>query len=544
MDVLVCLVQQAGEPLSKEKLIQAVWPDTFVTDDVLKRAIGELRRVFEDDAREPHIIQTIPKRGYRLVAPVSAASTVRTLVTTVAKDSIAVLPFTNMSADSENEFFADGITEEIINALAQIKELRIAARSSAFTFKEKPIDARVVGERLNVRTVLEGSVRQAGSRLRITAQLISAADGYHLWSERYDREMKDIFEVQDEIARTIAERLKVTLKEVGQEPLVKAGTKNLEAYQAYIKGRALLYRRGAGLSRALEFLRLAVSLDPQYAQAWADAADAYVMLAYYGFGRPNPLLAKAKEAAVRAVALDPNLAAGHNALAGAYALADWDWSKSEGEFKRAIELDPRSILARTRYALWCVLPVSSRFEEAITQVKEAAEMDPLSDYAATILAFTYFVAGKSRESLQIAQHAMELEPESFLARLSLGLALHSQTRYDEAVTVIEAGLALSGRHPMFLALLVVTLADAGKLQEAKLVHAEFLARSAREYLSPFLLALSAAATGDQEAAIELAQKAYEIHDTQLTIFGKYWPGSKRLRADRRFEKILAAMGLK
>jgi tetratricopeptide (TPR) repeat protein len=350
--------------------------------------------------------------------------------------------------------------------------------------------------------------------------------------------------VQDEIARAIAERLKVTLEEAGLEPLVKAGTKNLEAYQAYVKGRALLYRRGAGLPRALECFRLAVALDPGYAQAWADVADAHVMLAYYGFGRPDPLLSKAKETATRAVALDPTLAAGHNALAGAYALADWDWSKSESEFRRAIELDPRSILARTRYALWCVLPASSRFEEAIAEVKEAAEMDPLSDYAATILAFTYYVAGKPKESLQMAQHAMELEPESFLARLSLGLALHSQTRYEEAVTAIEMGLAMSGRHPMFLAFLAVTLADASKLQEAKLVHTEFLARSARDYLSPFLVALSAAAIGDQEAAIGFAQTAFEIHDPQLTIFGKYWPGSKRLREDRRFEKILAAMGLK
>ena len=188
-----------------------------MTDDVLTHAIPELRHAFEDDAREPRIIQTIPKRGYRLVAPVNAAGAAAA-PTSLARDSIAVLPFINMSPDAENEYFTDGITEEIINALAQIKELHVVARSSAFSFKGKHIDPRIVGEQLNVRTILEGSVRRADNRLRIMVQLVNTADGYHLWSERYDREMKDVFEIQDEIARSIAERLKVTL-EGGQEPL-------------------------------------------------------------------------------------------------------------------------------------------------------------------------------------------------------------------------------------------------------------------------------------------------------------------------------------
>jgi TolB-like protein len=207
MEVLLCLAQHPGETLSKEQLFQAVWPNITVTEDVLKRCIAELRRAFDDDAREPRIIETISKRGYRLVAPVTAGTAATTLA---ASHSIAVLPFVNMSADTENEYFADGITEEIINALAQIKHLRVVARSSGFSFKGKHVDLRIVGEELNVRTVLEGSVRKADNRLRISAQLVCAADGYHLWSERYDREMKDLFAVQEEIARAIAERLKIT----------------------------------------------------------------------------------------------------------------------------------------------------------------------------------------------------------------------------------------------------------------------------------------------------------------------------------------------
>jgi adenylate cyclase len=221
MGVLVCLAQHPGETLSKERLFQAVWPNTVVTEDVLTRCIAELRRAFDDDARNPTIIETIAKRGYRLVASVSALSAA-TAPAPPESDSIVVLPFINMSADPENEYFADGITEEIIDALAQIPELRVVARSSAFCFKGKHIDPRIVGEQLKVRTVLEGSVRRADNHLRITAQLVCTADGFHLWSERYDHEMKDVFAIQEEIARAIAERLRITFP-WREKPPVRAG---------------------------------------------------------------------------------------------------------------------------------------------------------------------------------------------------------------------------------------------------------------------------------------------------------------------------------
>jgi len=212
MGVLLCLAKHPSETLSREQLFQAVWPNVVVTEDVLKRCIAELRRAFDDDARDPRIIETISKRGYRLVAPVTARSTSAATTEKAVDYSIVVMPFVNMSVDAENEYFADGITEEIINALAQITNLHVVSRSSAFSFKGKQIDARIVGAQLNARTVLEGSVRRIDSRLRITAQLINSADGYHVWSERYDREMKDVFAIQDEIARSIAQRLQVSFE--------------------------------------------------------------------------------------------------------------------------------------------------------------------------------------------------------------------------------------------------------------------------------------------------------------------------------------------
>ncbi|HKD58836.1 MAG TPA: winged helix-turn-helix domain-containing protein [Terracidiphilus sp.] len=228
MEVLLCLAQHSGETLSKEQLFQAVWRNTVVVEGVLKRCIAELRRAFDDDARNSHIIETISKRGYRLLAPVSAlaAATAPRPPESAVTDSIVVLPFTNMSADPENEYLADGMTEEIIDALAQIQGLHVVARSSAFSFKGKYIDLRVVGEQLKVRTVLEGSVRRADNRLRITAQLVSTADGYHLWSERYDREMKDVFAIQEEIAQAITQRLRGTVRAEWTPPIADRLTRS------------------------------------------------------------------------------------------------------------------------------------------------------------------------------------------------------------------------------------------------------------------------------------------------------------------------------
>ena len=288
---------------------------------------------------------------------------------------------------------------------------------------------------------------------------------------------------------------------------------------------------------------MAVALDPTYAVAWADVADAYVMEAFYGFARPDKILAKAKETAMRAVALDPTLAAAHNALAAASYLYDWNLSHAMTEMVRAIELDPRSTLARGRYALWCLMLAGGRFEEGIEQAKLACQFDPLSDYAATMLSLSYFVAGKASEALEAAQRAIELESESVLARVSLAFALHLQKRYEECVSAIEKGLAMSGRHPMLMSALAATFADWGRLSDAKLVHTEIAARSAREYVSPFLLALSAAAAGDPEEAKRLFQIAYDIHDPQFPAFGKYWPGIQRLRQDPKFAAALSRMGV-
>jgi TolB-like protein len=460
---------------------------------------------------------------------------------TSGEASIAVLPFTNMSADPENEFFADGITEEIINALTQIEELHVAARTSAFSFKGKHVDLGIIGERLHVKTVLEGSVRKAGNRVRIMAQLVNVADGYHLWSERYDRELKDIFEVQDDIASAIASRLKVTLKG-GQPATVKAGTTNLEAYQLYLKGRALLYRRGLDIRLAAKCFERAVALDPQYALGWSGLADARSVSTMYGYERPRAALAQAKEAATRAIALDPMLAEAHCSLACIYLWNDWEWAKAEEEFLCALELNPRYLQNLDWYAWLYLVNVQGRFEEGIAFAKQAVEYDPLSAYAHAILAIIYGVAGRTSEAVRSAKSATELQ-ESYFAYWALECALHWDRQFKEAAAAGDMALALSGRHVYAMAMQASVFADWGKIVEAKAIYAEMVARAAHEYIAPSYLAMAASAAGELDKAVTHAREAFEIRDPWL-IVAKHWPNFARLREDPRFQEILVRMGLK
>ena len=457
--------------------------------------------------------------------------------------SIAVLPFTNMSADLESEFFADGMTEEIINALTQIGDLRVAARTSAFSFKGKQVDLRIVGERLNVKTVLEGSVRKAGNRVRIMAQLINLADGYHLWSERYDRELKDIFEVQDDISKAIADRLKVSLKS-SQQPSAKAGTSNPNAYQLYLQGRELLYRRGPYNQPALQCFERAVELDPQYALPWSGLADARIALGFQGYEQPNATMPQAKEAALRAVALDPMLGEGHSSLATVYLLYDWNWSKAEEEFLRALELSPRSVQNLGRYALLYLAGARGRYDEAIAIAKRAVEIDPLSSYAHTFLTYAYIISGQGDEAVRAAATVLELGP-SFFAHLSMSGAQLVKGEFRQAIAAGEMAVALSGRHVSPLALLAATYGATGKTTEAKSIYAELLRRAAPGYVPAYWLALAAAAAGERDKAFGHLYDAVEIRDPQLiNIKYNLIPLHLHLHEDPRFNDILARMNWK
>lgn len=546
--VLQVLLEHPGELVTREELQRQIWPaDTFVDfEKGLNNAIKRLRDALGDSAEHPRFIETLSKRGYRFINPVeqlgNGARAPAGPAADVTVDSIAVLPFTSMSADSEDEFFADGMTEEIINALAQIEQLHVVARSSAFSFKGKHIDPRIVGEQLNVRTVLEGSVRRADNRLRITVQLVNASDGYHLWSERYDREMKDIFDIQDEIARSVAERLKITLEGGGPEHLVKTGTKNLEAYQLYAKGRVLLARRGPAAAYR-DCFNQAVSLDPNYAQAWAGLADSYTVLGYSGLVPPEASMPKAIEAARRAVTLDPSLAEAHNALAMASLMGAWDKTEAEREFLRALELNPRYVQARVWYALFYLQCSEGRLEEGAAEAKQALKSDPLSSYAHAAYGFTCGWAGRYAEALQASKRAVELDPESYLARVLFQVVLSISGQLEQAVACGDLALAMSGRHSWAMAFLAVTFADWGKPTDADAVYSEMLARARRQYVPPASLALAASAAARKDEAVHHAREAFAIRDPHCQFFfSRHIPYSARLYAYPRFREMVARNG--
>ncbi len=456
--------------------------------------------------------------------------------------SIAVLPFANISADPENEYFSDGITEEIINALAHLPGLHVAARTSAFSFKGENIDLRTVGEKLNVATVLEGSVRKAGNRVRITAQLIDAANGYHLWSERYDRELDDIFAIQDEIASTIADHLKVTLAGESDRTPVKQPTDNLEAYELYLRGRFHLTQRlGAFLQNALECFERAVVLDPDYAQPHAGMAEAYAIMGFYGVGRPIEVMPKAKEEAMRAIALDEPLGA-HHALALVKLMHEWDWAGAKLEFQRALELDSGNAVIRSQYALFILQLLEGRHEQAITEGRLALESDPLSAYPKVMVSMIMSIAGEYEEGVRFAKAAVANEPNYFLAHRSLGLALSWQGKHEEATAVLENALDVSGRHPWSVMDLVAEYAAQGRWDEANLLKEELRERSEREYVQPSASAISEGLLGNIDAAFEGFEMAYAERDPILTLL-KYWPAFDFLRDDPRWDELLQKMDL-
>ena len=534
LQVLQILLEHPGSVIARDDLQKRIWPsDTFVDfDHGINNAIKRLREVLGDAAETPSYIETVPRRGYRFLASVARAMP-------KSSASLAVLPFLNLSADPENEFFADGMSEEIISALMQIKQLRVAARTSSFSFKGKHVDLRVIGERLNVQTILEGSVRRSGNHVRITAQLVNAFDGYHLWSEKYDREMKDIFEVQDEIARAIVRRLEVTLE--GEQPsFAGAGTDNLDAFKFYMQGRVLLSKRGLRLPGALNCFQQAVALDPNYASAWASLADAHNLIGFYGLARPQECLPRGRDAARRAVSLGPSMSETHASLALSLLYFDWDRTGAEQEFSQALELNPRNAQARIWYGLFCLEWLLGHFEEGISQGRQATELDPLSGYAKGILA-CMCIQGNLDEAISTAKSALQLEPESFLARWALLTAFNSQGRFQEAATVGEEALNISGRYPWMLASLARTYAKWGRLGDSESIYRELQWRSKREYISPVILAWAAAAARDQETAIQYAREAHEIGDPIL-IAARYWPDFEPLWEDSRFDQILKCRG--
>ena len=454
--------------------------------------------------------------------------------------SIAVLPFTNLSADPEQEYFCDGMAEEIINALTHIEGLRVVARTSAFAFKSKHEDIREIGRKLNVEILLEGSVRKAGSRLRITAQLVNVTDGYHLWSERYDREMEDVFAIQDEISLAIVNKLKLLVGEKAK--LVKRHTDDLEAYNLYLKGRWFWNRRTeAGLKKAIEYLKQAIEKDPSYVLPYTGLADCYNILGWYGYLPPKKAFPRAKAAAEKSLEMDDTLAEAHTSLATVREFYDWDWLAAEREYKRAIERNPSYAPAHHRYAEY--LSYMGRHEESIAEVKRATELDPLSLIINAVVGEVYYFARQYDQAIEASQRVIEMDPSFVVAHFLLAFPYAQKAMYDEAIAEAQKAMDLAGGGiPLFVAQLGIIYSYSGKRDEAKKVLDELYELSKHRYVSPFYTALIYVGLGQKDQAFEWLEKAHEERDHPLETL-KVEPMLDSVRSDPRYTALLKKMGL-
>ncbi len=450
--------------------------------------------------------------------------------------SIAVLPFENLSG-ADDEYFADGVTDEILNALAHLEGLRVAARSSCFAFKGKREDLRLVGEKLDVTTVLEGSVRRAGSRLRITVQLVNAADGYQLWSERYDRELTDVFDLQEEIAKTIASRLRGAMYDEADRGRARHGTKNLEAYELLLRGRSLQTKRGRFLHEAVICFERAVELDPNYAEAMAWLADSYRLMGTFGSAPFAEIMPKAKAIAQRALAIDPGLAEALSTLACIEEQYERNYDGAVPLWERALTADPRHSRARSQRALWGLLRGDWSAEDATAETRRALTDDPLNAWVVAMHSFTLGITGRHEDSLVDGEAAVALDPDSFFAKWNLMRALAWGGHFSRALAIAPMLLRESGRHPWALGMLAWTYGKSGDGTRARAVYDELEARSRHEFVPPVWLATAAASSGLDEVAMQMVERAVVERDP-LVVWGRITPMWELIRSHPRFPEAV------
>ncbi len=455
--------------------------------------------------------------------------------------TIAVLPFVNTSADPDNEYFSDGITDELINALANVEKLQVASRTSAFAFKRSGRDIREIGALLNVAVVLEGTVRKAGDRIRIAAQLTDVADGRHIWSERYDRELCDVFQVQDEIARTIVATLRRTLVGDLGDPVPKRYTANLTAYSHYLRGRYHWNRRGQeGLTEAIKHFELAIAEDANYALAHTGLADSYALqLDYRGIPVAEGMQ-RAKAEALKALELDDDLAEAHTSLAWVTFLYEWDWETADREFGRAIQLNPTYATAHQWYA-WLLMALG-RIEEALAEGRASLETDPASVSIRRTLGWLYYYARRPAEALVHLRHAVMLQPTAEESHRVLGLALTQDGQYQAAADAFREALALAPDSAYTMAGLAQLAAADGRLDEARRWLGELEARATRGYVSPVAFATIHVAAGNIDQAFEWIERAYQERRGWL-VYLNVEPILDPLRGDARFAELVRRMRL-
>jgi len=449
------------------------------------------------------------------------------------------MPLTNMSADPENEYFSDGMTEEIINALAKVPGLHVASRSSCFAFKGKQVDIHEVGQKLGVASVLEGSVRKIGNRIRITAQLINVENGYHLWSETYDRQLEDVFAIQDEISRAIVEALKLRLGSDSDQLVVP--TKNLEAYNLYLKGRFFFARfNEQGLRKSIDFFQHVLLQDPGYARAYAGMADCWCALAD-DWMAPDDAYPRAKAAATRALQHDPELAEAMTSLGKVLCWYEWDFGAAVEQLQRAVTLNAN--YAEAHWAYGSALPAVGRLADAIEEMRKASALDPLYPQYSRWLARFLLYARDFDAAIKQSHQTMELNSDYFQAYLDIGSACLGQGRPEQALEWYRRGQGLESSVRSYDAFIARALAPLGRREEAEEILSRLEEESRQKYVRAEAMAMGYAAVGDLDHAFASLERAYQARSGGL-IYLHVDPGYEPLKSDARYQDLVARIGLK
>jgi TolB-like protein/DNA-binding winged helix-turn-helix (wHTH) protein/Flp pilus assembly protein TadD len=593
IDVLIFLVESRGNVATKKDLLECVWPDTFVEESTLTRSISVLRKALGDTPEGHAYILTVPKRGYRFVAPIQeespdgacrsssmadsiresappanspaaalkpplawiAGSTLAVLLVFAGylywaryhgrpaiapRIMIAVLPVQNLTGNVDREFISDGLTEGIIAQLGRInpERLGVIARTSAMTYKHSTKTVSQIGRELRVEYVVESSLRQSGERLRITTQLVRVKDQTHLWSQDYDRTVRDLVSLQDDFARAIASGIRMELAVASHQPLPSARPTNPDAYLAYLEGRFYWNQRSVnGLERAIVHLRQATELDPNYALAYSGLADAYCSLGVIGDVAAAEVFPKARAAAEKALELDSSLAEAHTSMAYVKFSYDWDWTAAEAEFQRAITLNPNYATVHQWYGQF--LRLMGREEEAIIEGRKSLDLDPLSLIINVEAGLPYYYLQRNEEALRHFRKALELEPNFALAHHDIGWVLEAEGKYPEAIAEFERAVRISDVAALWSAL-GHAYGMAGRRQDAMKVLERFEELSKRHYVAPNYEATVYLGLGDYDKAMDLFEKSYDQRCWGMLWF-RIGQNVKPLRGTPRFEKLLQKM---
>ena len=586
-DTLQVLVENSGHLLDKETLLHLVWADTFVEEGNLAQNIFSLRKALGQSENGAEFIETIPKSGYRFVAtvrivepekptPVAASAAapaagrshgwitgaILTVVFlagtyfvwrgthplgsgTPARISIAVLPFENLTGDADQDYLSDGFTEELITQLSRMNpdRLGVIARTSAMHYKGARADVQQISTELGVEFLLEGSVRREGGRIRIAAQLIRARDRTHLWADSFERDAREFLPLETEVSGVIAREVSTRLLPREVSAPVHPRVTNVEAREAYLRGRYFWNRRTeADYLRAIANFQLALAAEPNYPEAYAGLADTYALLG----SMPNAemprsqAMPRAKQAAQKAIALDESLAEAHTSLAFVLMHYDWDWPNAEREFRRALQLNANYATAHQWFAFYLI--AVGKTPECIAEIERARQLDPLSLILNTDTAELLVYAGRLKEGEQQARRALEMEPNFVLAHRALGIALREQKRYPESLAEFRKALELSGDNPWMKSDLAQVEAVSGDAAGARRLLAEIRSRTLLRFTSAGTTAPALLALGGRDAAIQDLEKGYEQHSGMLVLV-KVTPEFASLHSDPRFQDLLRRMRL-